>query len=361
MNLNAKVGGGSGNGSASSASKVAIAASSVAFLLVGVFTYGLLRRQTRNTLQQQGRGRRGPKTPQHRFSVANTGLRYFACLEDVESGGGSGSAVVVSNIQDVLDEPSITWSVSDITSESGSVRSLKSRASSRLESIAEEPSAAEPLEGPTEGCELPDYTAAYAAHRSRLAELIKATHFESDYGAYSCDEDGKLPTLEGSKSQNVSAITSDAPPSPLEISGESVPETSDEEDSDGESPGDNEVEEGMSGEEEYKEEAEIDNSKKVPEENEDAVNEALSTPLRDVGNIQHCGSPNIVEYFYSPGQETAEEPRVENPPTPTSLDPPGDLMNEESFETANTTESEASLQRWLMTLLIRLQQSKAEK
>jgi hypothetical protein len=267
----------------------------------------------------------------------------------------------VSNIQDVLDEPSIIWSVSDMTSESGSVRSSKSRASSRLESIAEEPSAVEALEGQNEGCELPDYSAAYETHRSRLAELIKATQYESDYGVYSCHEDGQLPTLESTKHQIVSVIPSDAPLSPMDTSCESVTETSDGEDSDDENPGENRFVGGMSSDEESKEEAKFDISKKVAEEKRGAVTKVLTAPLRDVGNIQHCSSPSIMESIHKPSQETVEKTSAENFPTPTSLDPPGDLINDDSFETAHTTESEASLQRWLMTLLIRLQQSKEEK
>ena len=272
--------------------------------------------------------------------MGNKNWRYFARLED----DNGDSSVVVSNIYDVKDEPSITWSVSDITSESGSVRSMISRATSRLESIAEESNLVGDVpEGPNEECEVPDYKVAYATHRSRLADLIKNTNFTSTFGAYSCDADdaNEFPSLEAVKPQNVSEVsvgtTLETPQSPSLVTEDlrSVLSSEIPEDTfDG------------------------DKSVNTPRDEQKLSTESSTNRLPDILQC-HGSSPSVTEYFYTPSRGNVDLSQADNLKNPHTSDPPENHMNE-SMETQDTTESEASLQMWLMTILLQLQKSKRQ-
>jgi hypothetical protein len=154
---------------------VAIAASLVSFLITAAFSYGVFRRQAKRAAEEERRNAK--KKKHHRVSpfVAHAKRRhFFESLENEPEG--------VIHIPEVNgDEPSITWSVSDMTSDSGSVHSFISRTTSRLESIAEEDSEEED-EKDENPAAVADYTAAYAAHRSRLSKLIRETNFDSSFG-----------------------------------------------------------------------------------------------------------------------------------------------------------------------------------
>ena len=329
-------------GSASPAAKVAIASSSVAFFLVTVFIYGIYRRQNRKRHpQQQILSRRNPnrtKSPPFCNPTSKKNWQYFARLED----DNGDSSVVVSNIYDVKDEPSITWSVSDITSESGSVRSIISRGTSRLESIAEEPNlVGDTQEGPNEECEVPDYTIAYATHRSRLADLIKITNFTSTFGTYSCEADrsSEFPSLKGAKSQNVSALSAGAtfetPQSPSLVTEDSTSVL-------------------LSEMPNYK----FDDNKSIDTRgDEQKISTESSTPQLQEKPQSHNSSPNDTEYLSTPSRGNVDLPQSEHFENSHISDPSENQMNE-SMDTEDTTESEASLQLWLMTILLQLQKSK---
>lgn len=139
---------------------VAVAAASVSFIVASIFCYGWMRRELRqhpdpsirhkfrrsakSMLVYKGMGL-GPPRKQRRFSR----------LDDLSQG----SALMLDDDGDVEDPqelqyqytPSITWSVSDITSDSNSLRSGVSLTTSRLERIVEEEEvSAETEESPRE-------------------------------------------------------------------------------------------------------------------------------------------------------------------------------------------------------------------
>jgi hypothetical protein len=122
---------------------VAIAAASVSFVVASIFCYGLLRREIRYhpepSIRHRGRSKNG------RQIVANPkGIRSrqhpFVRLADFPESLTDPTSFITSTFASTPREsaPSITWSISDITSDSASARSSLSRRTSNLERIEEE-------------------------------------------------------------------------------------------------------------------------------------------------------------------------------------------------------------------------------
>jgi hypothetical protein len=165
---------------------VAIAVAVFAFVIASIFSYGFMRRQTalnarrqRITKAQLAAAQKKKKHRLHR--------QYFSQLREEEHRDGcnnhdNGSPVLqlttTRDVDDCDDEKSVGWSVSDITSDSGgSVRSTVSRTTSRLEKIEEEREEDHLAEADhrkeVRADAFGSYAAAYASHRSRMAEIMK--------------------------------------------------------------------------------------------------------------------------------------------------------------------------------------------
>lgn len=104
------------------ATTIAIAAASVAFVVMSLFAYGILRRRPLNL----------PKGLSSPIGSGHIGIKPGTYYEGLEDEQPSLFHLDINN-----DSPSNTWSVSDITSE-GSIRSTLSRGTSTLEKIDEE-------------------------------------------------------------------------------------------------------------------------------------------------------------------------------------------------------------------------------
>jgi type II secretory pathway pseudopilin PulG len=181
----------------SSVVKVAIAISSVAFVVASIFSYGFIRRQSQLNARQQATIARHQQD--HRRKAARRGRRYFAPLEsDDGTGTHSGPLIHLAKRYDEEGRSGV-WSVSDMTSDSGSVQSILSKISSRLEKIEEEPNSKDDDDDRADieasiqrelaiQTEMDDddvalsshYTAAYAAHKGRLCAIVKNALFDSD-------------------------------------------------------------------------------------------------------------------------------------------------------------------------------------
>ena len=111
--------------SQSTVTTITIATSSVAFMIVAIFAYGIFRRHPINRSK-------GLATPSGKASPGHIGIKpgnYYEGLDDEQPS--------LFHLDINSESPSNTWSVSDITSE-GSIRSGLSRATSTLEKIDEE-------------------------------------------------------------------------------------------------------------------------------------------------------------------------------------------------------------------------------
>ena len=132
---------------------IAIAAASVSFVVASIFCYGIMRRENRNSsephIRHKNRAyRRSALTIQNPMGIQKY-RRHFVRLDGLdESPTFHSPATFVTasytNPQDYT--PSITWSVSDMTSDSCSIYSSLSRTTSMLERIEEEEEAEEPLD-----------------------------------------------------------------------------------------------------------------------------------------------------------------------------------------------------------------------
>ena len=118
--------------SAKSLSKVVIAVSSVLFALAIIFGTGMAYRKRRKKTRKKKQME--PPGGQPRFLLGSAPRNYF----ELEEAQEMGPAFKVMNVMEPFESPSQTWSVSDITSESGSILSSFSKAtSSKLASIVE--------------------------------------------------------------------------------------------------------------------------------------------------------------------------------------------------------------------------------
>ena len=131
---------------------VAVAAASVSIVVASIFCYGFMRRPPSDDPSVRHRYRKS--SPRTVMSISNGDMgiptrRHFVRLEDLSSSPTSFITASISphsesneyNRDDFAQEdytPAITWSVSDITSDSASLRSGVSRTPSMLERIEEE-------------------------------------------------------------------------------------------------------------------------------------------------------------------------------------------------------------------------------
>lgn len=104
---------------------IAIAAASVAFVVMSLFAYGMLRRHPLNPFK-------GLPSPTGKASPGHIGIKPGSYYEGLDEEQPSLFHLDINS-----ESPSNTWSVSDITSE-GSIRSGLSRGTSTLEKIDEE-------------------------------------------------------------------------------------------------------------------------------------------------------------------------------------------------------------------------------
>ena len=135
---------------------IAVAAASVSFVVASIFCYGLLRRDMRNhpephirhknrRIAKGGIGRSGnvPVLVGNPIGIRSRPERSFVRLEDFATSPAGHTTIITTCTppqegEDQPYEPSITWSISDITSDSASIRSNLSRRTSNLERIEEE-------------------------------------------------------------------------------------------------------------------------------------------------------------------------------------------------------------------------------
>ena len=119
---------------------VAIAAASISCIVVSIFCYGLMRRGYRYhpdpSIRHKNRTTRGKKKMVFSKLIGIKSRHRFVRLE--ESQTSSVTYLTESSAASPRDYvPSITWSISDITSDSASLQSNHSRTTSKLERIEE--------------------------------------------------------------------------------------------------------------------------------------------------------------------------------------------------------------------------------
>jgi hypothetical protein len=131
---------------------VAVAAASVSIVVASIFCYGFMRRTPSDDPSVRHRYRKSSPRTVISSSIGDIGIptrRHFVRLEDLSASPTSFISASISphresneyNRDDFAQEdytPAITWSVSDITSDSASLRSGVSRTPSMLERIEEE-------------------------------------------------------------------------------------------------------------------------------------------------------------------------------------------------------------------------------
>jgi hypothetical protein len=136
---------------------IAAAAASVSFVVASVFCYGFMRRDGRNhpepSVRHKGRSLKTGARTVVSDSLGGRARRHFVRLEDLSASPASYMTASLSpmspdyeykydeeELQAYEDNynPTIAWSVSDITSDSASLRSGVSRTPSMLERIEEE-------------------------------------------------------------------------------------------------------------------------------------------------------------------------------------------------------------------------------
>lgn len=131
---------------------VAVAAASVSIVVASIFCYGFMRRPPSDDPSVRHRYRKSSPRTVISSSIGDIGIptrRHFVRLEDLSASPTSFITASISphsesnayNRDDFAQEdftPAITWSVSDITSDSASLRSGVSRTPSMLERIEEE-------------------------------------------------------------------------------------------------------------------------------------------------------------------------------------------------------------------------------
>jgi hypothetical protein len=184
-----------GDSSSSVTVTVAIAAAVVAFILASLICYGLMYEQNKrksrfrdNQLSSRLQSIRDKHAKHSTRGVPLKVQRNFARLDEAAS--SSDSSMVDSSFQDPQNYiPSITWSVSDITSDdSGSIRSNLSRTTSKLESIEEGEEDEEPRDKyhvPRKRRGVKEFDCAQfrkgAVYISNLSQCRKALSMPSDY------------------------------------------------------------------------------------------------------------------------------------------------------------------------------------
>ncbi|KAG7360852.1 hypothetical protein IV203_035951 [Nitzschia inconspicua] len=136
---------------------IAVAAASVSFVVASVLCYGFMKRDTRNhpepSIRHKGRSLKTSTRTVVSDSIGGRARRHFVRLEDLSASPASYMTASLTPMSagfdygneeteiqgyDENDNPAIAWSVSDITSDSASLRSGVSRSPSMLERIEEE-------------------------------------------------------------------------------------------------------------------------------------------------------------------------------------------------------------------------------
>lgn len=119
-----------------SGSKVGIAAGTVSFVLAAILLGGLFRKD-RQQKRKKARSKNKEMVSRNgkRFLLGSAPRKYYELDEDQEN--GSGFKVLDIGEPPYYENPSVTWSISDITSESGSILSNISRTTSKLARIEE--------------------------------------------------------------------------------------------------------------------------------------------------------------------------------------------------------------------------------
>lgn len=128
----------------SATATVAVAAASVSFLVASIFCYGLMRRERRHhsepNIRHKNRFVRKNESSVVSNPISINARRRFVRLEDFAISPTTYMTTDFSTSAGVSPQdytPSITWSISDITSDSVSLRSSVSRTTSMLERIEE--------------------------------------------------------------------------------------------------------------------------------------------------------------------------------------------------------------------------------
>lgn len=152
---------------------VAIAISSVVFVVISIFLYGIVRQQKRlNSRHQDAAAQREASRKSRRER-----RRYFRTMDSNDDS----TSVPIAQLTTDHDGTSFPWS--DITSDSASVVSILSRSPSiRLQKIDEEPDherhaeveAIWDLQAPLSS----HYRVAYMAHKGRLQEIVRQACFD---------------------------------------------------------------------------------------------------------------------------------------------------------------------------------------
>jgi hypothetical protein len=152
---------------------VAIAISSIVFVVISIFLYGMVRRQKQlNSLHQDGEAQREASRKSRRER-----RRYFRTMDSNDDS----TSVPIAQLTTDHDGTSFPWS--DITSDSASVVSILSRSPSiRLQKIDEEPDherhaeveAIWDVQAPLSS----HYRVAYMAHKGRLQEIVRHACFD---------------------------------------------------------------------------------------------------------------------------------------------------------------------------------------
>ena len=167
-----------------SASKVVIAASCVSFVLSAIFLTGIVYRKRRNKARDKKKQMEPPGSKK-RFLLGSAPRNYFELDEEQTTGSG----FKVLNVMEPFTSPSHTWSVSDITSESGSILSSLSKAtSSKLARIEEEADDENQTDDEWDGSDTDNCDAIPLEHLYDLSSSPRHHVDQWDVGADSFDE-----------------------------------------------------------------------------------------------------------------------------------------------------------------------------
>ena len=196
---------------------IAVAAASVSFVVASIFCYGFLRRDGRQhpepSVRYKGQSRRSSTRTVVSGSPGIRTRRHFVRLEDLAT---SPTSFVTASISPTspdyeyaytLEEyargenyiPTVTWSVSDITSDSASLRSGVSRTPSMLERIEEEE------EGYEEGSDGEHYEGSFSENSSEGSDDLSDDDLEIDGdGEFRCRASRRIETIDAfdCRSQN---------------------------------------------------------------------------------------------------------------------------------------------------------------
>lgn len=181
---------------------VAIAAASLSFLVATIFCYGMvrkseLRRHPEPSVRHRSRSRK--LVTRTIISGSRGGLsgpkRNFVRLEDLAA---SPKAFVSGGLASEEDySPTVTWSISDITSDSASIRSGISRTTSMLERIEEENEEEEDYDEYEDDYDIDSYHS-YSDKSSCSTGLLSNGEYTIDYTKDEKDDDIKTNVIETS-------------------------------------------------------------------------------------------------------------------------------------------------------------------